>query len=661
MDIQSINDRIRGLVTTHATRGMSHLQAARAIVGSLPMVVRSIVTAKTTKPIKIVLVEPSETARTDCTSYIMVPRLPVPTSANDVDFVMDGVGLTMGLIHHEVGHVNHTDISVTRSAPAKARFLFNIVEDVRMENAHIKDMPGARRYMDATNWVLRKRHCWGVVPTVDHHPAVILHSYVMSYLNANFRNDPASQDAVSPTQAVMDALFTPTVRKELDAILDGFPSITNTAESLELVEAILNFLKQQQQKSQEQPEQQQSQQAGSQEDSSESGSNQEEGRGSGNSASSSSKTDGEGQSTASDSSDVDGEPDSAGAGSNQDTGDSTEEGSKGDGQSSGMDSSNAYGQLDSPGKGSSGTGSLSLGERLSMAIEGDPSDSSTGDKHDVIREAAEHYASLSSSTLNLSEAMKQIEAANSFKAKKADNLPWLGACYDLDSVNGVSMGIRRRMLNELDAITHSKVHTGRRGRALSSRHLHRVSSGEDKVFQTRIEGQSLSASIMLVQDVSGSMSYDNRIGISSKALYATAQAFEGIDGVEVAAMAFPGNGKVIGFGEQVRRNKARFQLVPNGGTPMASAIMTAVTALLNQDSERKIMIVLTDGAPDNSASTKAMIAMAESQSIEVFAIGIQTDAVRDLFEHSTVISSLETLPQHLVAMVRSKVIPIPLN
>jgi len=258
-------------------------------------------------------------------------------------------------------------------------------------------------------------------------------------------------------------------------------------------------------------------------------------------------------------------------------------------------------------------------------------------------------------SLNLEDAIDELESAQALGARGGSSGELhTGAEHDFGAAHSASMSIRRKLLTELDALANAELHVGKRGRSLSSRHLDRVMTGDSRVFKSKAECVAPNTAVMLVQDVSGSMS-GYPIQLASQALYAAALAMEGIEGIDVAAMAFPGNGKVLGFGESPRTQQAKFQLTAWGGTPMADAVLVASQALLGQLNARRLMIVLTDGAPDSYPETQSMIASAEASGIEVYGVGICTNAVQGLFTRWTQVDDISELPARLVSLVRDEV------
>ncbi len=83
---------------------------------------------------------------TACTdgNTIYLPPLPVTVSAQLMVMLW-------GFIHHEAGHCRHSDFALVKSVnaehdPVLSNLLF-ILEDVRMERAHIALYPGAHRVL----------------------------------------------------------------------------------------------------------------------------------------------------------------------------------------------------------------------------------------------------------------------------------------------------------------------------------------------------------------------------------------------------------------------------------------------------------------------------------------------------------------------------------
>ena len=84
---------------------------------------------------------------------------------------------------------------------------------------------------------------------------------------------------------------------------------------------------------------------------------------------------------------------------------------------------------------------------------------------------------------------------------------------------------------------------------------------------------------------------------------------------------------------------------------MAEAMLYALRELLRQRERRKLLIVLTDGSPDDFRTAMDVIDTAERLGIEVCGIGIDARAVTNLFLKSAVIRTVEELPKALFGLL----------
>lgn len=725
---------LHALFLSSTKHGLRPLQAARAALGSLPMVARALL-LRAKKPMRIVVDARATTGSTDCTTHVRLPRLPLPEDDEDVQAVLDLCGLTYGLLHHEVGHCNHSDFALFQTARrGLEQTLLNIIEDVRMENAHIRDFPASRRYLDAMNYVMHTQGRWAVVPDGMAPPQVFT-NYVLTRVNALFRTDPLSNRVLDEYRALMEVAFSPEFTQKLDGLLDETATLLTCRDSFDLARKVVDLL-QQERDAAKQPSPDVPSEAepdSSPQDAKESAKDEpgnadtpsdaaDDADPSKGDASDDADTD-TGDGAADDASEPNGPDQPTSSASGEDSSDdasepsgpsdrpadessdpgSTDDGSTGDAPDDTSDATNgspgsASSSTDEPpsdsdgagaGEASTGNATSPAGDSTSDATS-DPA-SSTGpgstcnapppadthladaldqvlsnndnapptDRHENVRqmlqELADDLAQVLHEALDLEQAMQELEEGRGLAGSESSSGQLrLGSNHDLDRGHSVALDIRRKLLSELDAITNADVFIGRRGSRLSGRHLPRVMSGDPRVFRSKTEGLAPSTAVMLCQDVSTSMQ-GMPIQIASQALYASALALEGIEGVDVAAMAFPGNGKIIGFGESPKFRQERFQLSAWGGTPMAEAVLVATQALLEQRNTRRLMLVLTDGYPAEPELTRTHIATAEAEGIEVFGVGICTESVQHYFKRWITIDDVSQLPARLVALVRDEV------
>jgi nitric oxide reductase activation protein len=95
-----------------------------------------------------------------------------------------------------------------------------------------------------------------------------------------------------------------------------------------------------------------------------------------------------------------------------------------------------------------------------------------------------------------------------------------------------------------------------------------------------------------------------------------------------------------------------------GNTPLGEALWWVLQRLVQRREERKLVIVLTDGVPDDPAAAKEAIAAARQVGVEVYGIGIDTRHLEDLMPGASVaIDTLADLPTALFGLVGRAVLP----
>ena len=91
----------------------------------------------------------------------------------------------------------------------------------------------------------------------------------------------------------------------------------------------------------------------------------------------------------------------------------------------------------------------------------------------------------------------------------------------------------------------------------------------------------------------------------------------------------------------------------SGGTPLADAYQAAAINFLLAQKERKILIVLTDGQPDDPASASRALEDLNAMGIEVYGIVISDQPYPSgMFDESVKITFASELPKTLAALVR---------
>jgi cobalamin biosynthesis protein CobT len=206
-----------------------------------------------------------------------------------------------------------------------------------------------------------------------------------------------------------------------------------------------------------------------------------------------------------------------------------------------------------------------------------------------------------------------------------------------------------------------------RGRRIDGKRLHHLSLGDTKVFQRRTVKASPNTAIHLLVDKSESMSYPlvdrqgnslgTRLPIALEASLALALALEGLSGVNPGITAFPGGNdesvyRLLEHGQRVRQRVGAFALSASGSTPMTEAIWFGAASLLRCREPRKVLMVMTDGQPNDTLSTLEILQRCRDSGIETVGIGLSID-VSHLFPVAIVINELQELRTQLFELSKS--------
>ena len=218
-------------------------------------------------------------------------------------------------------------------------------------------------------------------------------------------------------------------------------------------------------------------------------------------------------------------------------------------------------------------------------------------------------------------------------------------------------GLKQKLAELIQSRKEKPVAPKMTGNRLLPRRLHKAATPEPTIWGTRQNVKAVNTALQVLVDLSGSMSDAASSWSKAQAVaYAMAKALQGKTGVAVKVDAY-GYFHIIpimGWGE--RPNSERFRVSPSGGTPTGNAIFTVLPDLLGRKEAKKILVVITDGDPDDKASTSRMITTAREGGVIVLGIGICVDAhdaVRSLFgEHAVLVNSIEDLPKALGSVLR---------
>lgn len=237
----------------------------------------------------------------------------------------------------------------------------------------------------------------------------------------------------------------------------------------------------------------------------------------------------------------------------------------------------------------------------------------------------------------------------------------------LRKVQAESGKIRAALQGLVQSQTLNRSQHACRGRRMDGKRLHRLPLGEIKLFQRKQTKASPNTAIHLLLDKSESMGYQvtdsqdqpigSRMPIALEATLALALAFEGIPGVNPGVTAFPGHNddsvfRLLEHGQRVNARTGAFSLAATGSTPMTEAIWFGAASLLRCREPRKILMVMTDGQPNDTLSTLELLQRCRDSGIETVGVGLGLD-VSHLFPVAITINDLSELRAQLFELSKA--------
>lgn len=329
------------------------------------------------------------------------------------------------------------------------------------------------------------------------------------------------------------------------------------------------------------------------------------------------------------------------------------------GQDSSNDS-NSSSDSQTPETGSSATGDAA-----------ETGDSDNSDQADNLRQALEASAAQFEPDTFAQVAEVLSEQAEGHQGVTPLSLPqaeqaMLGDEAILTLSASESAQIRARLRGMVQSSQDNRNHAKRHGLRVATHRLAASQAGESRLFIQRQPRIAPNAAVHLLVDISGSMGKPIGEGnrkyfhVANEAALALAMALEGIPGVVPAVSYFPGIHQEVSIAllpkQSVRHRAACFDQKPRGCTPMAQAMWFAANSLLAQKQKRKLMIVLTDGDPDDWAATHDIVDRCRRSGFELLGIGIQTRSVEKFFPQSIVINDVKDLKRELFEVTQQLLI-----
>lgn len=195
---------------------------------------------------------------------------------------------------------------------------------------------------------------------------------------------------------------------------------------------------------------------------------------------------------------------------------------------------------------------------------------------------------------------------------------------------------------------------------LDEQALYRLAGADEAIFQRRTVESAPDQDLCILLDESASMGAGQRHARATAVLFH--HALRGLPGVRHWIFGFSGYGRAIALYRYISPSRADLQRPQRLGavrsreaTPLAEAVAGAAEAMLTEgQGAQKLMIVVTDGQPDDVEGTRRALRAAESRGVAILALGIAADAAAtgDLFSHFTLYEDVASLPRKVGAILR---------
>lgn len=601
------------------------VQKNKTLLRALPLIARALGDSYGVK----VLLEGSE-AYTDGKT-IVLPTLPIDDS--------DTTTLALGYIDHECGHVRETEHEKFKEAYYESpfiKFLLNVLEDIRIEKLMGTRFPGARVNLARLVKTLVRKGFFGRVNPTD--PAELVSGYLLYALRSKELGQTGLDEITRDASSKLDQEY-PGLRAELDQAVDfETKAPQSTTDCYDLVKGVVEIMKKyiKEPPKPPQPPQGQTEKGEGSPDSDQGQPSQEQGSGQ-------DKQDSNSQNT-----NAQGDPSHKGNDQQGQESNSNEksEHSSSVGQNSSFDSGVNPRDGKSPAEGQAG------GSPDSTQGQWDSSKAQTLNK--VLTAKENELIS------NLGEVLQQqLEEAskNAPSGCRGDGFGTADSATDSSrvkidetKVRTTTNHLRVRLRGLLQAQTLKHSWTSRRGRKIDSRKIHRLCSGDSRIFRAKEMKKGLNTALHIVLDRSGSMR--RKMDLANETMLAVKLALESLHQVNLGISAFPSDSD--GYIPLVRhgvKTTNDIGLGASGGTPLGNTLWAIGGDMLPISAERKIIIVITDGRPAHPQGAHAAINGLRQAGYQLIGIGINNPSVETYFDYSCVIQQIEELPKALFGVL----------
>ena len=523
-----------------------------------------------------------------------------------------------GFLSHEAAHLRYTDFCLDYEGSALRRRLTNLLEDVRIEKAISQEYPGAAFSLAEVVRYLVAEGRLGA-PKKSDPPVKVLNDSLLAILRFEVLGQKALEQEAIKAREVMNACFPKQSMDSLNGLLDQVPDLQSTKDAMSLADQIIALF------------QNLSNENAESKDSGEDGTDKTE------SSSGDQETDSQHSET-------------------QDQEDKTDSVSDDD-----LESDSAEGKNSNP-EHLSGTDNQAVSENEAASdkaedsflkqILGSIEEDWPDDLFESVAGELESWSCEQSAGFSVVTTTPGTDEViiNDEDREAARDLLW--------KVKSESARLAAQLTGLVQAKTMTRDRVGKRGVRIDGKRLHRVALDDGRLFKRRSESIEINAAVHISLDISASMC--SRMALAREAVLALVYALKQINGVTVTASAYPGTREdriiPVVTGKELSQVVAETLAVldSHDSTPMATGLWHAVHQICQANSERRLILMITDGAPDidHHDAVVDLVKRCRHSGIDVVGLGINIQLGEELFPRRLMIEQLGELKNELFSLTR---------
>ncbi len=190
---------------------------------------------------------------------------------------------------------------------------------------------------------------------------------------------------------------------------------------------------------------------------------------------------------------------------------------------------------------------------------------------------------------------------------------------------------------------------------LNTNALYKLHTCDTKIFYKNVEKRNLNTEIVIAVDMSGSMNFNDKCIMASKALYAVVHSMKQIRGLLFNVIGFFDN-NIVDILRRHDRVSPRIRIVAAGGTLCGATVQYAMQHFTSSWSSRKIIMMITDGDANDSAEFHDAVVRAKKAGLEFLGVGILDEHITKYLDEGEccVINDLHQLAPEIFRMLRIK-------